>query len=232
MKRQAMEQVIDQHIHKIKKHSLLVPGSFVVDDIHDIRVEYKKLRAFLRLLQLQIPEKLKVLYKAAGAVRDLQLFLTVNIPAPLFIQTKQKQLFSCKESLVGAIEDIHFKKVSNEIKKQLPHQLPDNALQKFIQQKIAAIHILSLVADEEKNLHAIRKNYKDIIYNNKLFGVENESMNAIATQLGDFNDRCIALSILKDRDGTPEEAILDKLESQWEEEKRSLLQHFFHLHTS
>jgi hypothetical protein len=59
-------------------------------------------------------------------------------------------------------------------------------------------------------------------------------MNAIATQLGDFNDRCIALSLLQDRGNIPEEenTVLDKLQVNWEQEKQVLLQHLFHLHTS
>ena len=82
MKREALEQVVDKHISNIEKHSNKLPGSFEEEDIHDLRLNYKKVRAFMRLLQvekdasrLHIPDKLRSLYHHCGTVRDWQLFL-------------------------------------------------------------------------------------------------------------------------------------------------------------
>jgi len=57
----------------LKKYSGQIPGSFGEEDIHELRVEYKKLRAFVRLVKLdkgagdlKLPGKLKSLYHAAG----------------------------------------------------------------------------------------------------------------------------------------------------------------------
>jgi Uncharacterized conserved protein len=215
MKRQALQQVADQHILTIKKHGSHIPGSFAAEAIHDLRVEYKKLRALLRLLRLNMPESLKKLYKAAGKVRDLQVFLTIPVPAPVFIHNKQKQLFRYKENLVRVIEVTRFKKI------KIAKDAPDNALEKFVQEKTAAIHILLLAGNAESHLHDIRKNYKDIIYANKHFGMDDESMNAMATQLGEFNDRCIALSLLQNRGDIPaeEHLTLDRLQATWQQEK-------------
>lgn len=49
-------------------------------------------------------------------------------------------------------------------------------------------------------------------------------MNAMATQLGDFNDRCIALSLLHDRGDIPSEehTMLDKLQANWQQEKDAM----------
>ena len=55
-----------------------------MESIHDLRTETKKLRAFLRLLnveiddddqRLKIPEKMKTFYGYAGTIRNLQLQL-------------------------------------------------------------------------------------------------------------------------------------------------------------
>lgn len=218
MKRQALQQAVDQHIQNIKKYCSQIPGSFAQEAIHDLRVEYKKLRALLRLMHMDVPAPLKTLYKAAGKVRDWQLFPAIPVAAPVFIQNKQKQLFRYKENLVRVIEATRFKKI------KIGKDAPDNALEKFVQEKTAAIHIFLLAGNEEQHLHGIRKSYKDIIYNNKLFGVEDESMNAMATQLGDFNDRCIALSLLHDRGDIPSEehTMLDKLQANWQQEKDAM----------
>lgn len=169
MKRQALERVIDEHVHKMKKHCEAIPGSFAANDIHDLRVEYKKTRAFLRLLKLKLPADLRALYQAAGKVRDLQLFLeNFPIAAACFIENRQRQLFHCKEALVVAVEQTHFKKAQHSIHKALPHQLEENAPKKFIDQRVATIHLIVQVAEEENDLHDARKQVKDIIYIRKL----------------------------------------------------------------
>lgn len=244
MKRQALEQVVNRHLHHIEKYGSQIPGSFAAEDIHELRVEYKKSRAFLRLLQtepkagdLSMPHSLRTVYKAAGKVRDIQLFLSrINGPLTCFINCWQKRLFNCKEALVKAIEDLHIKKATGAIKKELPHHLQDETIQKFIQEKVAAIHIILLAAEEEKDLHAIRKHLKDIIYNIRLFehdlqipfpapGFASEkTLNEMATKLGDFNDGCIAVSMLHQHgcDDLPaeEKKVLDQLLANWEQQKK------------
>ena len=115
MKRQALEEVIDKHIGSIKKCCDRLPGAFDQEDIHDLRVGYKKTRAFIRLLQLekdagdlQIPDKLKAVYQTGGKVRDMQLFLAElhTLPVvndiPTCIARWKKQLFAYKEQTSSA----------------------------------------------------------------------------------------------------------------------------------
>jgi len=248
MNRQALEQVIRRHLHHIEKYCDQIPGSFAAEAIHELRVEYKKSRAFLRLLQhepdagkLPMPDAIKTVYKTAGEVRDIQLFLSLinGLPAagalPVFVSGWQKQLFSCKEALVKAIEEANFKKITSSIKKELPDQLQDDTIQQFMHEKIAAIRIILLAAEEENDLHDIRKNLKDIIYNIRLF--ENDlqipfpiptfagetALSDMASRLGDFNDHCIALGMLQAHTGNhlpaEEQKLLDELQSGWQQQK-------------
>jgi CHAD domain-containing protein len=136
---------------------------------------------------------------------------------------------------VKAIEAMNFKKITAAIKKDLPHQLQDETIQQFMHEKIAAIRILLLAAEEEKDLHAIRKHLKDIIYNIKLFEhdlqipfpIQNfaseKELSDMASKLGDFNDRCIAFDMLQTHfheDLPPEEKILLKsLQTNWQQQK-------------
>jgi CHAD domain-containing protein len=253
MNRQALEHVIRRHLHHIEKYCDQIPGSFTVEDIHELRVEYKKSRAFLRLLQherdagkLQMPEPLKAVYKTAGEVRDIQLFLLLisGLPIagalPVFLSAWQKQLFSCKEALVKAIEEANFKKITASIKKELPDQLQDDTIQQFMHEKIAAIRIILLAAEEENDLHDIRKNLKDIIYNIRLFEndlqipfpvqtfASEKELSDMASRLGDFNDRCIALDMLQAHAGDnlppSEQKLLNELQTSWQQQKDSAQQ--------
>lgn len=226
MKRRELEAVVQKHSGRIAKYGEQIPGAFAADDIHELRVEYKKLRAFLRLLQLDpdaghhlgMPDKVKTMYRSAGAVRDLQLFIpgllayTENerITVPAYERQLQQQLFRAKERLVEAIETIHFDKVFEPVLDKLPAYLQDATIRKFIHRKIAAIQIILLAVDKEEELHAIRKHLKDIFYIIRIF--ENDwglsfpiaawrsekALNEATTSLGDFNDRCIALSLLEE----------------------------------
>jgi CHAD domain-containing protein len=257
MKREALGDVIIKHISSIKKHCHRLPGSFDQEDIHDLRVNYKKTRAFLRLLQLekgagdlQMPDKLKAVYQVNGKVRDLQLFLaelhTMGVAPglPTCIIRWNQQLFSYKEEAVRTIEALHFKKLLNDIIKELPRQLHDETIKKFMQQKIAAIHIILLAADNEKDLHTIRKQVKDVIYTMRIYesdwdipfpvpGWKSEKeLSDMASMLGDFNDRCLALSLLQsgysDDCGEDEKNKLQELHQEWllqkEKQQRQLLQ--------
>lgn len=247
MKRQALEEVIDKHMGSIKKCCGSLPGSFDQEDIHDLRVGYKKIRAFLRLLQLeknsgdlQIPETLKAVYQTGGKVRDMQLILAelhtmpVVNDIPTCITRWKKQLFANKEQTMAAIEEVNLKKIQHHIIDELPRELQDDTIKKFLHQKIAAIHIILLAADDENDLHAVRKQLKDIIYVIRIFendwgipfpvsGWDEKELNELASLLGDYNDRCIAISLLQsgynEDPGESERAVLQELQNQWLKEK-------------
>jgi CHAD domain-containing protein len=222
MKRKALSAVIIRHISSMEKHCHRLPGSFDPEDMHDLRVNYKKTRAFLRLLQvdkesgdLQVPDKLKAVYQNGGKVRDLQLFLAqlqameVAPALPVCIAHWNRQLFAYKEQTVRSIEAVHFKKLLGDITKELPTHLHNDTLNKFIQRKVAAIHLVLLAADNEKDLHTIRKQLKDLIYVSRIYESEWEipfpvnnwksekELSDLADTLGDFNDRCLEVSLLQ-----------------------------------
>ena len=263
MKRQALEEVVIRHIGGIEKHSNRLPGSFDQEDIHDLRVGYKKIRAFLRLLQLEkdgsdlhIPDKLKAVYQICGKVRDWQLFLAelhaigVTAALPVSLTRWCQQLFTYKEQAVTAIEAINFKKLRDAIAKELPRQLHDETIKKFVLQKVAAIHIVLLAADNEHDLHTIRKQLKDIIYTIRIFehdlGIpfpvsawtSEKELSDMASRLGDFNDLCLSISLLQsgysNAGNKEEKSILQELHDnrlhQKEEQQQQLLQQVGELH--
>lgn len=226
MKKRELERVVDKHVGQMKKFSRAIPGYFVAEDIHELRVSYKKLRAFLRLLHadkfnqsLHIPAKLKSLYHAAGQVRDIQLFLSQihtghDSSAPQYRDSLLHQLFENKEKLVKEIEKTDFEDIAKTIRQHLPSNMRDNTIRKFIHGKVAAIHIILLAVERVNDLHSIRKHLKDIIYNIRIFKNQwgmsfpvvawksEKYLFDIAERLGDFNDECLALRFLHNDNST------------------------------
>lgn len=226
MKKAYLADVVRKHGQQIKKYGQQLPGSFDAEAIHELRVEYKKLRAFIRLLQaagkdsseLVVPPKLKALYLAAGKVRDLQLFQQQvidfaqahSLSLPVFLQLLQQQLFRAKENLVKAWEALNARKTFSSLKKELPGKLEEEAINTFIHRKVASIQFILLALEKDKELHSIRKQLKDILLNIRIFDKDwgisfpvvawrsEKRLEQTADLLGGYNDICMTLSFLNE----------------------------------
>ena len=251
MKRRELESVVRKHGKKMEEYCREIPGNFSVEDIHELRVEYKKLRAFLRLVHcdpdaprhLSMPSPIKSIYRSAGTVRDLQLFQPevqklhdLHLSGiPIYMQNLRQQLFRAKEQLIESLEDVDIEEEIEDVAGKMPDYLQDASIRQFIHRKIAAIQILLLAADRDEDLHAIRKHLKDIQYVIKIF--ENDwgltfpivawksekLLTDVTTQLGDFNDRCVTITLLDeaglDELPAPEQTILRHWQQELEAEK-------------
>lgn len=221
-----LEDVINKYCHKMAEHAASIPGKFDNEDIHELRVNYKKLRAFVRLLQedpdsgkqLAVPHDIKEVYQAGANVRDRQLFLDFlyksikepTILLPQFLSGINKDLFKAKEKLVIAIEEASFKDGGTKLKKTLPSFLHDEAIHRFVHRKVAAVQLILLSLENDEDLHGIRKHLKDLLYSIKIFEQEwgisfpihawksEKALSDITTALGDYNDLSIAVGFLDD----------------------------------
>ncbi|WP_276480040.1 CHAD domain-containing protein [Paraflavitalea pollutisoli] len=225
MKKAYLADVIKKHGRRIRRYGKQLPGSFDPEMVHDLRVEYKKLRAFIRLLQegkkgkdLDMPADIKNMYHAAGRVRDLQLFVPQvadrealnGIVLGEYSAYLQQRLFRAKESLVRVIEHMHAGKGVEQLTRALPASLDDKVIRRFIHRKIASVHVILLALEQDRELHSIRKQLKDILLNIRLFDSDwgisfpvtawrsEKKLTDVAALLGDYNDRCRALSFLSE----------------------------------
>ena len=225
MQKPELEKIVKKYCRHIQQHTEEAPGNFYVEGIHDLRVEYKKLRAFIRLLQqddergvkLQVPLKLTEIYRSAAAIRDLQLFIPhlqetlqdKKMQGAVYITFLQRNLFNAKENFVQVATHDSFRQMRASIIACLPAELSNHIIEKFLQLKVSAINLILLaIKNDDDDLHTIRKHLKDIVYNIKIFTTEwgipfpvvawkNEKrLLEIADALGNYNDLCIALSFL------------------------------------
>ncbi|QEC40818.1 CHAD domain-containing protein [Pseudobacter ginsenosidimutans] len=245
MKKQKLAKVVRSYGKIIADNSRKIPGGFDMELIHDLRVAYKKLRAFVRLMQeeersLQIPDELKLLYRSCGTVRDLQLVIKKlkdhSGIIPQFIKGLHHELFTAKELLVLHIEDIAVRKAVKEIEEGLPAELTEEMVRHFIERKVATINILLLALEHEDELHAIRKALKDLVYVKKILESDlhfnypfsewknDAKLEGLTTQLGELNDAHIALSFFDTKriEEAPaeEKTAVQQIRQQWEEEKK------------
>lgn len=227
LNQQEIEHIIHKFFKYFKKTFNKIEQHFAEDDIHDFRVEYKKLRAFLRLLMLEIadtenlemPRNLKEIYRLNGKIREMQLQLnrvdeTVNAKEnfPVYRTYLKKEMKNLKKDLKPWLKHEPVAGMEEKIFAHLPPTLEAGTIQKFISIRFANIQALfegRTIADE--SLHRIRKNIKDILYVykifegygvvklNELFGPKSmyDEAAILAEELGKFNDLCIALTLLR-----------------------------------
>lgn len=189
------------------------------DIIHLFRLDIKKLRAFYRLLSmetaggknLQLPRSLKKMYSGVGEIRDLQqqkanieAFARKKGVALAYLLTQLKHELkkqSAKKSfLLPKKFFVHQAEKANRI---LPKQFTAETLRYFFLQKMEAIRlVIEKGRFEDDELHAIRKNIKDILYVSDIYtedikstlpllflaAGELERLKALAQDLGNYND--------------------------------------------
>ena len=213
----AIKRIILLHFRRLRKSYNDIKDAARMEPIHDFRVEYKKLRAFLRLLsfsenqhRLKVPGHLKRVYKCGGTVRDLQLHITnleggekeLKMPSGHVHQLK-KDLIIAKRNLKKTLSPEIIPETKKEIIDQVSGSLTVSVVEQFISYKSAEINdILSGRLLRDLDFHQVRKNLKDIIYNAKIitkqpgfhlpwkvWNTEKEnSFNELADDLGNFQD--------------------------------------------
>ena len=252
-KRKATD-IIRHCFKRLYKHGAEIKKGYAEEAIHQFRVDYKKLRAFLRMVMLKmaeprdlmIPHPLKKMYATSGEVRDRQLCIKrikADRQAGGTVQGKTRQLkgeikqLSAKEDFLSKKE---FDGIETNMIRNLPAVLPIELIKDFVGQKLTAINgIIDQNKYGDKDLHDIRKGFKDIILVAAIAKdfKENAAVpswtkdnlkkaDAMAHELGSFNDAGIALAFLLPRDikkaGIEEGKHLWAIRRRWLAEKRKL----------
>jgi CHAD domain-containing protein len=183
MNAKTARKIIHARFQSLEVHYKGMRNDLAPHHIHQFRVEIKKLRAFLRLLQttdeeIKIPEPLKKVYKAAGMVRDLQLHQQhikeisdkFTIPAGFYIAGLDKQIADAITNLKAAMHPGLPGRAMKEIEKHIPKKITNDSIEGFYNKKMGSIHDIShTVIIHDDQFHNVRKNIKDLLYNSKTF---------------------------------------------------------------
>ena len=175
------KNIIIKHYRALRKLIITINKDFETEAIHKLRVEYKKLRAFLRMIsnekpsqeKIKIPHKLKKAYAIAGSIRDLQLQQKsiTGITTAVAKETKSylKKLRRQVRILQPQFRNIPLDKtIDKRIKKTeklILEKINTIVAGRFVDNNCAAI--VSIITGKnfnDANMHAIRKHLKDIFY--------------------------------------------------------------------
>lgn len=225
MNRKHLKHIIKSHFKKIKKYSRRIPDDFDLETIHKFRVEYKKLRAFFRLVnestgrsKIKIQKKLKNVYSLAGNLRDLQLqqarldeSAKANLSQlPEYYFFLGREMMEIKSRLLELLSAKPFKKNKKKRVVSAPGGFKLPGFSTYLQNNCnAARDILLAWQLTDERLHLIRKILKDLFYNLEIYRQADEFppgtwkekvaayFNPLLDEMGDYQDKCTAISLIE-----------------------------------
>lgn len=222
----ALKHIAAGHYKKLKQSMDEMNSRKNAAAIHAFRVEYKKLRAFYRLLssvssvkeKIKMSSKLKALYAVCGEIRDLQnqqeqiaSRTEKNKRASKdYMKTLKKGVKKKRPELKKLLSETSASSGKNKAFRQFPDELTQEDLRRFVNEQWTAISALaSRRRVEDEHLHGIRKHLKDVYYSLKVYEGEQydtlkkellkkdeESLSALLDELGRFQDLNVSLLCL------------------------------------
>ena len=226
MNKKQIRHIVHSFYKKLKKRLTLISPGFDTEAIHQYRVQYKKLRAFLRLLSVQnkkgkvkIHKKLNNIYRCTGALRDLQLLeeklSLLSFPTDrslqIFMNIIRVEIKKIKKQFALTAKKKIITLASNKTVNDLPRNCTYTHFKKFAAQNWDEINgVISLHQFNDRQIHTVRKNLKDLSYNLKYFkrsttsilspGNWNtssiRSIETLMVELGNFQDNVKAIDLL------------------------------------
>lgn len=195
------------------------------ETIHAFRVEYKKLRAFLRMIsferncRIKISGKIKKIYHLSGAIRDLQLQVLSITSATETQPLKPIGYIKLLKKKTSKLESQFSKKCPRKIAAgkiikspfKIKGSFTPEMFASYIERNTANINAIIIEGNfRDKDIHSIRKILKDTFYNlcvfedmkrEQLFIVkpvndEKKFLDKMQHDLGEFQDKCTAIQLL------------------------------------
>ena len=151
MKANAIKDAYQTRFEKLSKYYYSTLEDFKLNAIHHFRVEMKKLRALIRLVNLsdiehqnKIPKPLKSFYNIAGNIRNLQLHrqrvvnlcknLSMELPSLYLEFLKQEEESMQKEARQIAV-NISLKDFEKKLLGKVPDQLTKEVRTAFVEKE-------------------------------------------------------------------------------------------------
>lgn len=217
---------IHGHLKKLKHSYNKLLHQFDIDVIHDFRLEIKKLRAFMHLInagaaedkKLKIKGTLKAFYNSTGEIRNLQLHrqhvtnlcdgLYLEVPE-IYLKKLHQEETKYQKVACGLSKKVSFKRFEKWLINAIPEKVQATTVKDFIiQSRTALLNLIPAAGSNEEALHQIRKVLKDLVYNQEhihlqapfllpAFLADQKKAADLAVTLGDFHDLCITLTYLE-----------------------------------
>jgi CHAD domain-containing protein len=226
MKEDAIIAILELRIKRISRHFLKLQKGLDPEELHDFRLEMKKLKAFLRLLntgkshgkKIRLSEDIKKYYSLTGNLRNLQLYEQRikrlvderHLATPVaYLALLEQETVKTIEQLKPTAEKISFQQLRKKVLEFVPSRLDASDCKYYLLlQQNALAALLIPVTNRDEALHEVRKIVKDIGYNRDyissymslflpIFLIKKEQTDAIAEKLGVFHDLCVSLYLIQ-----------------------------------
>jgi len=253
MKQKKIKKIIEEDLSGIRECSSRILNHSDEDCIHDIRVAFKKFRAFVRLQKiaggdkdLHIPRNLKKFYKRAGSLRDRQLYfksLDHQADGKIFKTTSLKYLaeeIRIRQRIINRhLDRISFEMLNENVMSHLPKKISNKKLTRYFKRQQQRFNKISRHPGSDEEIHDIRKCLKDLLYNAKALEDSQiteaiirreDDYKKLIDMIGEYNDTRIALSFLREdmsRDRRTRTA-LTVFEKQLNDKKEELKKDIIH----
>lgn len=175
MKKPAIKKAIKRQFRELNESYKAIQDSWSMEAIHAFRVDVKQLRAFIRMVntgskeKLSLPRRLKKVYRRTGQLRNWQLFMQTFSRNRNLKRYAARSLDTAMENLRQAMQKNLLVKAKAKLLKKIPGECRKNDMQVFRHNKMRVIDDLSgLQQFKDDDFHTIRKNLKDLQYDNLL----------------------------------------------------------------
>jgi CHAD domain-containing protein len=240
--KESLIEVLSTTARSIADEAHTISPNFDQDVIHHFRVQTKKLRALLRLIQTEDPEldirlskSFKKLYALSGEIRDAQVQLgratkLCDPPLPDYTVWLAQEMANA-ETEFNAFYDVKVvRKLAKKLKKLDVPEISSETLQQYFQDHMEETVVLLLKEPlDDEDLHTLRKRVKDLQHVAKVCSeVWPEGAQAIGdsaslktleklTDLaGDYNDQHMALlSLERYMESAEKTKKAEKVHGQW-----------------
>ena len=188
MHREKIEYTVHLYFLRLGKHYRAIRKNVTAETIKPFRIEIKKLRAFLRLLEmvirhparLELNGPLKKMHKSGGRFRDLQLHrqrvkeaMTGTIKVNYDKRLLQDIDRAIRKEKKEFLSHDRFNDTEKELKKHLPDDYRVGDIKEFFRGQLQVIaDIIAEAKYRDKQMHTIRKRLKDILYIIKLYSLD------------------------------------------------------------
>lgn len=250
MKKEEIDEFMEEKFKKITRYFHKANENFEMEDIRNFRKAIKKLKVFLRLINMEsgdgfsyrITKRMKTIYGYLGIIQNLQLQLkqidefvkncSADIPVH-YVEMVEKELAFWKKNARDFLDaDYDFYNDKTEILAALPVKLTKKAILKFIHYTLFELQSLSGNSDDYI-LESTRKFIEDIYYNyeiikpfisdqqNYLF--DKTVLKECLNLFDDFRRKCIAVALLQTiNPDESEKKLIKNMEIDWLQEKKNL----------
>ncbi|WP_462265600.1 CHAD domain-containing protein [Mucilaginibacter sp.] len=214
MKKKKEVKYLNKHWQKLQCGLKAFAKTNDAEQLHQFRVEVKKVKSFLQLMEgtahlhlLKTFKPVRKVFKRAGQIRDAQIHLQLadkyNLNNEAFTTAERRKMEKSTALFVTNTSTYlnKLKRTHRRIKSKL-HPVAGKSIAKFYKSELVTVGKSLTTPHFDDGLHNCRKHLKTLMYNRKLVGnalnnipFNNEYIDQLQSQIGEWHDHVLAIDL-------------------------------------